>query len=63
MLSRQFAQLRITTRCFTRSSIIREANKDKIPAQTSNEPMKEPDILGKEFINRQNNYFLYELNI
>lgn len=49
MLSRQFArnaQLRITTRYFTRSSIIRETNKDKIPAQTSNETMKGNDVLG-----------------
>ncbi|XP_077267234.1 UPF0389 protein CG9231 isoform X1 [Temnothorax americanus] len=40
MLSRQFArnvQLRVTTRCFTRSNVIRETNKDKIPAQKSSE--------------------------
>lgn len=54
MLSRQFArnaQLRIiTTRYFTRSSIIREINKDKIPAKTSNETKKETDnVIGNEF--------------
>lgn len=40
MLSRQFlrsAQLQVRTRCFSRSSIIREINKtDKIPAPKSN---------------------------
>jgi len=45
MLSRQFArsaQLHITTRCFTRNSVIRETNKtDKIPAQKSSETVKE----------------------
>ncbi|XP_025987064.1 UPF0389 protein CG9231 [Solenopsis invicta] len=41
MLSRQFARsahLNITTRCFNRSSIIREIN--KIPAQKSSETVK-----------------------
>jgi len=52
MLSRQFARsaqlIRITTRCFTRSSIIRETNKaDKTPAQKSSETVKKTDqVLG-----------------
>lgn len=51
MLSRQFArsaQLHMITRCFTRNSVIREINKaDKIPAQKSNETVKEK-VVGKK---------------
>lgn len=51
MLSRQFArcaQLRITTRWFTRNSVIREINKtDKIPAQKSSETVTEK-VVGKK---------------
>lgn len=52
MLSRQFAhgaQLRVTTRYFTRSSIVREINKDKLPVQKSSETIKETDgVIGKK---------------
>ncbi|XP_012526899.1 UPF0389 protein CG9231 [Monomorium pharaonis] len=45
MLLRQFvrsAHLNITTRCFTRSNVIREINNvDKTPAQKSNETVKD----------------------
>ncbi|XP_011881205.1 PREDICTED: UPF0389 protein CG9231 [Vollenhovia emeryi] len=37
MLSTKFAQLRVTARCFSRSNIIRDINKDNIPAQKSSE--------------------------
>ncbi|KAL0126098.1 hypothetical protein PUN28_004904 [Cardiocondyla obscurior] len=51
MMSRQFtrgAQLYNTTRCFTRSSIIRDINKDKMPVQKSNETAKDSDVLGPQ---------------
>jgi len=52
MLSRQFArgvQLRVTTRYFTHSSIVREINKDKLPVQKSSETVKDTDeVIGKK---------------